>query len=289
MSRSALLLFVALAACEEDSPLADTGWLHARTWDDGKAVVSVYRGRFLRYGIWRDAEVRDYLVREFLDPMELTKRDRPVPGSIPVIKANRQLTFDTGTYGYRFMHSLFFHRETGHLVKAVAASQEGCGIVFLRWDARDRRLRFDSYWEGEGAGGIDLPKPPRSFFADEIAFLGAMLEDGARITSYPALLRNRAGAPAPASADPEECRDCAPSGTLVGAPSGESLTVARDGRICRLKDAAGKVVAEYAYDADGFLERWEIPGTQEFRRVSRARLYYWEFTKPGDERRLQGE
>jgi hypothetical protein len=269
MRRLAPLLLL-LAGCEEEPLLADTAWLRAKAWDDGKAVVSVYRGRYLRYGAWRDAEVRDYLVREYLHPGELTKRDQPTPDCLPVLKANRQLTFDTGTYQYRFMHSLFFHRETGSLVKAVATSQDGCGIVFLRWDARDRTLRFDSYWEGEGAGGGDLPKEGRSFFADEVAFLGGMLGDGVRINVHPALLRNRVGAPGPlAPATP--------------------LTVARTGRTCELKDALGKVVAEYGYDADGFLERWEIAGQQEFRRVSRARLYYWDFTKPGDERRLAGE
>lgn len=262
MRSPAFLLPLLLAACEEP----DAPWLRDKAWDDGKAVVSVFRGRVLRYGIWRDAEVRDYLVREYLHPTELTKRDTPTPDCIPVLKANRQLTFPTGMYEYRFMHSLFFERATGHLVKGVGTSQEGCGIVFQRWDARERKLRYDSYWEGEGAGGADLPKQGLSFFADEIPFLGAILPDGARITRYPSLLRNR-----------------------IGAIEGEELTVARGGRTCQLKDAARKIVAEYEYDADGFLERWEIPGLQEFRRVSRTRIYYWEFTKPGDERRLEGE
>jgi hypothetical protein len=164
------------------------------------------------------------------------------------------------------MHSLFFHRETGRLVKAVSTSQEGCGIVFQRWDARERRLSFDSYWKGEGVGGTDLPKRGRAFFADEVAFLGGMLEDKAAVVVHPPLLRNR-----------------------VNGVAGERRTVARAGRICRLEDAEGRMVAEYAYDDEGFLEQWEIPGLQEFRRVSRVRLYYWEFTKPGDERRLEGE
>jgi hypothetical protein len=285
MRPTALLLALLLASCDEPR----TAWLRDKAWDDGQAVVSVFRGRHMRYGTWRDAEVRDYLVREYLHPHELTKRDKPTPDCIPVLKANRQVTFPTGMYDYRMMHSLFFGRANGQLVKAVGTSQEGCGIVYQRWDSRSRRLVWDSYWEGEGAGGTDLPKEGASFFADEIPFLGAMLEDGARITRYPSLLRNRVGTGEAPPLSPDECADCAAPGKDRGAAAGEALTVAREGRICRLKDAKDTVVAEYEYDADGFLERWTIPGQQEFRRVSRTRIYYWEFTKPGDERRLGGK
>ena len=31
---------------------------------------------------------------------------------LPVLKVNRQVTFTTGTYQYRLMHTLFFHRAT---------------------------------------------------------------------------------------------------------------------------------------------------------------------------------
>jgi hypothetical protein len=287
MRQTTLLLVLALAACDE--PAGDARWLGDKAWDDGQAVVSVFRGRHMRYGTWRDAEVRDYLVREYLHPAELTKRDKPTPDCIPVLKANRQVTFPTGMYDYRMMHSLFFERANGRLVKAVGTSQEGCGIVYQRWDSRTRRLVWDSYWEGEGAGGTELPKEGLSFFADEIPFVGAMLTDGARITRYPSLLRNRVGTGESLPESPLECADCAAPGRNVGALAGEALTVARDGRTCRLKDASGKVVAEYAYDGEGFLESWNIPGLQEFRRVSRTRIYYWEFTKPGDERRLEGK
>ena len=43
------------------------------------------------------------------------------------------------------------------------------------------------------------------------------------------------------------------------------------------------------YDADGFLERWTVGGAQEFDRVACRRLYYWQFTDKGDEKRLLGD
>lgn len=258
------ILPLLVAACDE-GPAVDSAWLRSARWDDGKAVVCVYRGRLMRYGHWREAEVRDYLIREYFDPRELTKRDEAGAGLIPVLKVNRHLTYTTGTYQYRLMHSLFFHRETGELVKAVASSQEGCGLVFLRWDFRDRKLRWDSYWEGEGMGARPLPKRGQVFFADELPFLAPHLRDGA-VRVQPSLLRNRVGD------EPESAR-------MIHAEQRRAV----------VKDADGRVTAEFVYDADGFLERWTVPGAQEFTRVSCRRMYYWQFTDPGDEKRLLGD
>lgn len=258
------ILALLLAACDE-RPAVDPAWFRSESWNDGKAVVCVYRGRLVRYGKWREAEVRDYLIREYLEPRELTKRDEVTAGLIPVLKVNRQVTFTTGTYQYRLMHSLFFHRESGELVKAVASSQEGCGLVFFRWDHGDRKLRWDSYWEGEGRGARGLPKRGQVFFADELPFLAPHLRDG-RVRVHPSLLRNKLGS----------------------APQAER-TVHGEGRRAVVKDAAGAVTAEYVYDGDGFLERWTVPGAQEFERVARRRLYYWQFTDKGDEKRLLGD
>lgn len=257
MLRTGLLLGLLLAAGCEDESDVDATWLRSGKWDDGAAVVSVFEGRWMRYGSWRDALVRDYVIREYLHPEELTKRDEVTDGLVPVIKANRQVTFTTGTYQYRLMHSLFFDRRDGSLVKAVGTSQEGCGIVFQRWDRKSGRLSFDSYWEGEGAGSRELPG---GRFEDEIPFLGASLRDGDRLTVFPSLMRNR----------------------LHGA-SAEERTVRREGRRTILSDAV------FEYDADGFLVAWTIPGRQEFRRTVKRRLYYWQHHDPGDEKLLEAE
>jgi hypothetical protein len=167
------------------------------------------------------------------------------------------------------MYSLFLERETGRLAKIVGSSQEGCGLTFKRWDRLRRKLSYDSYWEGEGRGERDLPKEEREFFLDELGYVGALLDDGARIVVYPSLLRNK-----------------------VGGFEGVACSVERAGRTCTVKDEQGGLVAEYVYDADGFLERWRIDGgefAQEFERVSKTRLYYWEFTKPGDAKKLEGK
>lgn len=255
MRIAALLLLVAVAGCEESA--LDADWFAQKSWNDGKAVVSVFKGRWMRYGHWREAEIRDYVIREFFDPDELTKRDHET--DLRVIKANRMVTFSTGTYDYRLMSSLFFDRATGALVKGVGTSQEGCGIAFQRWDHTTRALRFDTYWEGEGAGSRPFPKKGLVFFEDELPFVAARLRDGVTITVYPSLTNNN----------------------LHGWGAKE-LRVKRDGARVVLGDGWG----EFRYDADGFIEGWTIAGRQEFTRAAKHRMYYWKHTDPGDERLL---
>ena len=76
----------------------------------------MFRGRIKWYGEWRDAAVRHYVVREYMHPKQRVKQEPPTEESIPVLKANVLISFQTGTYPYRQMCSLFFHRETGALV-----------------------------------------------------------------------------------------------------------------------------------------------------------------------------
>jgi len=260
-----------LTACEEpEGARPDAEWLRDESWNDGAAVVSVYEGRVYRYGHWRAAEARDYVIREYFDPDELTKRDRKT--DLPVLKANRHVTFNTGTYDYRRMVSLFFDRRDASLVKAVGSSQEGCGLVFLRWDRNARRLLWDSYWEGEGRGGRDLAKSAGEYFVDELSYVARGLEEGAEVTVRPTLARNR-----------------------VGAGRARKLTVKRDGRAVRLVDGDGVQQARFEFDDGGDLVRWRIvdaqkgpgEGAEEFERTVRRRLYYWQKTDPEDERLLR--
>jgi hypothetical protein len=236
-------------------------------WDDGMALVQVYRGRVRVYGAWRSAEVRDYMVREHLDPADLTKRDQPTPTTIPVLKANRMTQFETGSYGYRLMTSAFWRRGAAALVKGVGSCQNACGAVFLRWDAASGVLRADSYWEHEGRREWPLPAEPDRRFADELPFVAPWLADGALIELLPPLAATRLG-----------------DGSAAGptAPTGRAVRVLRSGGAVQLRDADGAVVATYEHDAQGELVAWSIAGAEEFRRVARWRGPYWQRTADGD-------
>ena len=255
---------VAAQAATPTSAALDAAWLAGKDWDDGAAVVSVFRGRIKRYGAWRAAEVRDYLIREYLDPEELTKRDEIRDGLIPVLKLNRHVTFSTGTYDYRRMTSLFLDRRSGGLVRAVGSSQDGCGLTFQRW-ARGVHS-WDSYWEGEGSGRTDRPRTANARFADETPYVARLLPDGAALVEWPSL-----------------------GGSRVKPWSPREYRLERGDREVVVRDEKGTERARYAYDEKGFLLRWRIAGEEELERVVKRRLYYWEHTAPGDEKLLRDD
>jgi hypothetical protein len=252
-----LLLIGSAAGQSSVTLLGDFDWLKQKSWDDGAAVVSVYRGKLRWYGELRDAEVRHYIVREYMHPTELTKADRKTDASIPVLKANILISFATGTYEYRQMCSLFFDRRSGELVKAVGSSQEGCGASFQRWDRNSRELRYDTYWAGEAAGKRALEKGRQQFFPEELAILAGMLAPQ-ELEVLPSLVSSS-----------------------VRKKAVEALSLTSDKQRVRIGDR------EYQYDADGFLESWTQGAGEVFRRVSKKRLYYWNHTGNGDERLLK--
>ena len=241
----------------QGSPKGDFRWLNSDSWNDGAAVVSVFRGKLRWYGELRDAEVRHYVVREYVHPTELTKVDTVTDASIAVLKANILITFTTGTYEYRQMCSLFFDRRSGELVKAVGSSQEGCGASFQRWDRNSNELRYDTYWAGEAAGSRALKKGSRQFFPEEIAILAGLLAPQ-DLEVLPSLVSSS-----------------------VRKKTANAATLTREKNVTRLGDR------EFRYDADGFLESWKQGPGEAFTRVSKKRLYYWNHTGNGDERFLK--
>jgi hypothetical protein len=281
----------------------------AVTWDDGMAVVSVFHGRVKRYGTWRDAEARDYLVREYLDPTELTKRDGDPTGLIPVLKANRLIEFETGSYGYRTLSSLSFRRADCALVRARGSCQNACGLVDHAWDVNTGRIESDSYWEDEGRSDAALPPADDRHFADELPFVANMLPHGASLRVVAPLVSPRsivrtidtAGADASLGFG-DICMECLapgsgaqvterPPGPQLSFVHAQRLTIERleradGGANVRLVDGTGSAAAEFAYDTAGHLEAWTIRGEQEFERVRAFRGPYWELVAESDRARV---
>jgi hypothetical protein len=252
-------LLAGLAGGETTRLNVDPAWLKSGSWDDGKAVVSVFRGRIKWYGEWRDAEVRHYLVREYMHPKQRVKQEPPAEDSIPVLKANVLISFETGTYPYRQMCSMFFDRGTGALVKAVGSSQEGCGASFQRWDGTNQRLTYDTYWANEGAGSRELDKRGTRLFVDELPILAGSLRPG-RVQLLPSLMLS-------------SVRDRSVS----------------DANVTREGDVVEIGARRYRLDQEGFLDGWTVPGQEEFRRVAKKRLYYWQHSGNGDEKLLEAK
>ena len=289
--------------CAGPAPsIAGSAHFESASWDDGLAVVATYRGRVKRYGAWRPAVARDYLVREALDPVELTKRDAPKAGALRVLKANRLLEFETGSYSYRLMSSTSFARADGRLVRARGSCQNACGLVYHAWDERSGSLQIDSYWEGEGSQSVPLPAALDRRFADELPFIADRLDDGELVRVVAPLVspRSLAGATTEAAGlgIGDMCVEClgldAAEDVQPSAQNGPALTVfaasltarrtARPdgGTTCELVDREGRTAACFRYDAEGFLVGWVVAGEQEFERVRIARCAYWERVAPGD-------
>ncbi len=248
------LLFVDGGVAAVPTPALDASWFQSSRWDDGAADVTVFHGRVHKYGTWHEAEARDWVIREYMDPVELTKRDGPGAGRLPVLKMNRMVRFDTGPYDYRLMTSLFFERGTGALVKGVGASQEACGLTTQRWDRASGRLAYDSYWEGEGRGEEAGVRQGLAVFRDELPLLAGRIEAGERILVLPSLASGRVKRPS---------------------ESARAVTVSRLGATTRLVDDGGREYAAFTYDLFGVLQHWIIHGEEEFQRSSHAHEYYW--------------
>jgi len=252
-------LLAGMAGGETTRLNVDPAWLTDKSWDDGAAAVSVFRGKLKWYGEWREAEIRHYVVREYMHPKQLVKQEPPAKDSIPVLKANVLISFETGTYPYRQMCSMFFDRRTGALIKAVGSSQEGCGASFQRWDRESRRLSYDTYWANDGAGSREIDKRGARLFVNELPILAGILRPG-RIQLLPSL--------------------------VLSSVRNRSVS---DANVTRSGDVVEIGARRYRFDTEGFLDSWTVPGEEEFRRVAKKRLYYWQHSGNGDEKLLEAK
>src|SRR5258708_29449022 len=145
----------------------DTDLIRDRLWDDGRAEYNVYRAEEMRYGIARATEVVHIVVKEPFNPKLRVKAD--VSPSIEVLKMNQVINVPTGAYAYHQMHSSFWDRSTGALLKFSMSSNDSCGNSFkLGWlENGFLRLTYHTYWDGEGDGRLDRPVAADNVFYDE--------------------------------------------------------------------------------------------------------------------------
>jgi hypothetical protein len=108
----------------------------------------------------------------------------------------------TGAFAYHQMHSSFWARATGALVKFSMSSHDTCGNTFKEgWiDGGSLRLLFHTYWDGEGDGERVEAIPPGGLFSDEMPFRLRTLArwDPAQYTIplFPSVIGSKLGSPA---------------------------------------------------------------------------------------------
>lgn len=243
-------------------------------WDDGKAEYDVYDALEVREGAARTARVVHLIVKEPFNRRLRVKADRPP--SIDVIKMNQVVDVPTGAYGYHQMHSSYWERGTGALLKFSMGSHDSCGNTFKEgWiDGGALRLLFHTYWDGEGDGETKFAVPARGMFYDElpgkIRTLARFEPAQYTISLFPSVIGSKLGSPA---FMPATIR------VLPPGPDGSiRVEVSHAGGVDRftLQKAVPHVLA-----------LWSRPDGSTLKLRKSQRLDYWNHHAPGDEKLLE--
>ena len=266
----AFLAAVSAAGIARSQAPFGTELLRDRIWDDGKAEYNVYTADEVRYGIARRTEVVHIVVKEPFNPKLRVKADMP-PWK-DVLKMNQVIDVPTGVYAYHQMHSSFWDRATGNLLKFSMSSNDSCGNSFkLGWlDGRALKLTYHTYWDGEGDGRLERRLPADVVFYDELPFKLRTLRPAPgsapyRVSLYPSVIGSRLGRPEPRPA------------TIVATESGGR-------RIVEVRSVVG--VDRFVFDAafPFTLQSWTRADGSTLTLRKAQRLDYWNHSKPGDEK-----
>jgi hypothetical protein len=260
----------ALAAAAPAPPPFGAELLRDRLWDDGRAEYNVYRAEEVRDGTVRKGEVVHIVVKEPFNPKLRVKADEP--SGTEVLKMNQVIDFPAGVYAFHQMHSSFWDRVTGNLLKFSLSSNDSCGNSFkLGWlDGRLLRLTYHTYWDGEGDGRLDQRLPADAVFYDELPFKLRTLRRAPApaqyaISLYPSVVGSRLGR--------TEVRPA----TIVVTPSGS-------GRVVEVRSDAG--VDRFTFDSEFpfTLLSWSRSDGGSLVLRKAQRLDYRNHGKPGDEK-----
>lgn len=125
-------------------------------WYSGKAEITSYQLKQIRYGEEREGEAVLIFVSEDFSRSKQVKLDNPQQAGddrVSVLKMNFTKNFITGIYPYSMMLSVFTPITTDEPTQKVAMSvQEWCGQVFTQINATPSgyHVQSNSYFETEG-------------------------------------------------------------------------------------------------------------------------------------------
>jgi len=177
----------------------------------------------------------------------------------------------TGVYAYHQMHSSFWDRETGDLLKFSMSSNDSCGNSFkLGWlDGRSLRLTYHTYWTAKGTGGSTSGFPRAS--CSTTSSRSSCAPCGERPSRRNTACRST-GSDLVATRPPEP-----QPATIVVTPSGAQ-------RIVEVRSAAG--LDRFTFDASFpyTLESWSRADGSTLTLRKAQRLDYWNHSRPGDEK-----
>lgn len=177
----------------------DPSWAASSLWDDGQAEVAHYNAKRTVYGKSRSFEQVMITVKEAFNAEYNVKTDDYSRDDLfTVMKVNLFARIMTDVYPYHYLTSIFLQRnEPGLVHKLTTGSQEWCGNTMKGFYQTDSGLvvRYDSYWDGEGAGQRTLMDGP--VFEDQLCYsLRALrFEDDMefKVEVYPTVISSKVG------------------------------------------------------------------------------------------------
>ncbi len=151
------LLVMGLFSCEKNSrdDFQSEEW--GNYWFQGRAEISTFELKQMRYGEERLGEAALIYVTEDFSRKKHVKLDHPESAGndkVPVLKLNQTRSFLTGIYPYQVMSSAFtpiFEDTFG--LKFSSSIQEWCGHTYLQVNRQSKTkysAKLFSYFEQEG-------------------------------------------------------------------------------------------------------------------------------------------
>lgn len=253
-------------------------------WRDGKAELSSYRIKIIRYGEMRDGMRMMLWIPDLLRIDTLVKPE--VPGKTPheflTMKLIDTVDFNTGIYPYHLTTTSYMALENqaphqrGEIAKLTFAASEYCGVVAERLINRGNYFENQlwSYFEGEADRQLKLEKNTGDQVEDNLwswirEFQGEEISPGKpiQIKLLPSAWNRR---------------------SVHGKPSFHSATLSKEAA-GKLSSQLGKVEAwrvSWAYGTyrnEVFIEKfyphrilsWKDSRGQEGTLIRSAREYYW--------------
>lgn len=273
MKRFAVLLIFICAAGAVRAEFS-SAFMNDAYWFDGKAEFNIYEGAIGRYGAPQPAEVIHIFVREDFAPEAMVKADQwDRPGTYPVLKLNQILRVRTGVYVYQQMLSSFWTPENARLIKWSLTSNDSCGNTFKvatrpRTGGEPWNYRFDTYWEGQVSGTLEVSAPADGIFYDELPARVRTIDFTKPTDAFTVPL-----APTAITAK---------RGEFPFAPA--RISYRKDGGMLRVEVEHSKGRDTFVLDA-GFphrLREWRAYDGGVLHLKRSLKLPYWEYNHPGD-------
>lgn len=243
-------------------------FLNHSLWDDGKAEVSIYDAKRPHYGQLYASKVEHFLVKENFSLKELVKSDDFQSDKVvAVLKLNQVISTPTGTYDYQQMHSGFWKRETGALLKFAVSHHEACGATYKQGkrDGNQFSIRGHTYWQGESKIHTDIPLTSDIWFYDELPLRARLLIADQipapdKLQLVPSTIHSKAGSFQPVEAQ---------------------LTI--NNSTVTLKHSGGCDILKFDPEWPHVLQSWQQSDGGSLILRKTLRLDYWNHHSPGDE------